>query len=135
MATVNILLDCTCTAKFVAVDAGGGEDFSGAATTFKMDKVSLKVTKTSADHSTAQDDVEFHRKTKNSWEVSCETKLANATLLAALKSNELARFTVTALTGLGFTVDALITDFEPEYAGPSTLKFTLKPRGVMPTFS
>ena len=136
MATgVSLLLDCTISATFAAADAGGGETFANS-TTFKVDKVGLKFNRSSADHSTGQDRVEFHRLTKEGWEATFETKLANATLLDRLYDNDLMKFTVSAATGIGFSnAEGLITGIEPEYAGPSTLKFSVKCRGSVPTIA
>lgn len=132
---VNILLDCTITATFAAADLGGGETFTNS-TTFKADKVSVKITTSTADHSTAQDTTEFHRITKRAWEVTVETKLADSVLFSRIGTNALATLSVTAATGLGLSgMVGVITSIEPEYSGPSTLKFTLKPRGSQPTIA
>jgi len=131
---VNILQDCTVTATFSAADLGGGEVFSGSQS-FKVDKISLKETESTADHSTAQDAVEFHRSNKGSWQCDIETKLHAPALLAAIRNNSLMTIIVTAPNGLGFTAVGLITGRDFEYAGPSTMKWTLMPRGVRPTFA
>lgn len=135
MATTNILLDCACSIKFAAADLGGGETF-GSAISFKADKVSYNESRGHADHSTAQDAVENHRKTKAGFTITVETKLYLATLLAGLNTNDLAQLTITADTGKGLPATAcLITGYEVDYDGPSTLKFTLAPRGAIPTFA
>lgn len=138
-AAVNILQDCTCSISFSANDVGGGETYSGAVS-FKADKISVKETVSSADHSTGQDEVENHRKTKSSWEITVETKLYPQTppstyaLLTALRSNDLGKLTVTS-TGAGVVGEGLIMGVNVDYAGPSTLQFSLKSHGVALSYS
>jgi hypothetical protein len=119
--------------QFSAVDQGGGETYGGAIS-FKADKVSPKKSIATSDHSTAQDQWENHRVTKYGWEVTVETKLYAQTapstysLLAALQSNDLGKIVVTA-TGAGVIASGVITNVDVDYAGPSTLRFTLKSHG------
>jgi hypothetical protein len=138
-AAVNILLDCSCSMQFAASDLGGGETYSGTVS-FKADKISVKETASTSDHSTAQDRVENHRLTKFGWEITVETKLAPQTgpstfsLLTSLRSNDLGKLIVTC-AGAGVVASGVITDVSAEYAGPSTLKFTLKSHGTPLTYS
>ncbi len=139
---VNILLDCTFSVSFSATDNGGGETFAGGGT-YKMDKVTYKYSKDTADHGTGQDEVEFHRKNKTKWEIVFETKLiagatSSTSLLYLLQTNELMCFVATALTGTTLTLTtpgALIVDIDADYAGPSTLKVTVKSRGTKPVIT
>lgn len=129
-AAANILIDCTCTMKFSATDLGtGSESFSGPIS-FKADKITVKESVTSADHSTNQDDVAFHRKNKTDWEIDVETKLYSSTLLAALRANALGEIIVTAPDGMGVDGQGLIMGLDVDYAGPSTMKWSLKARGA-----
>lgn len=134
MAAVNLLLDCTCTMGFAAADLGGGESYSGSYS-FGADKVSLKESVQQADHSNGQELYEFARKTKQGFTVNVECKLDNSSLLAALRANDLGRITVTAPSGFSFVASGLILDIDYDYAGPSTMKFSLQCRGASPTFS
>jgi hypothetical protein len=122
---VNILLDCSFTISFSSVDSGGGESFSGSIS-FQADKITIKDSVNSTDHSTAQDKVANYRQTKNDWEMTVETKFASATLLSSLKANAVAKIIATAPTGLAVTAIGLITEASPDYSAPSTLKFGLK---------
>jgi len=132
-AAVSLLLDCQCSILFSASDQGGGESYSGAVS-FKADKVTVKESISSADHSTGQDTVENYRKGKISWEISVETKLypqtgpSTYTLLQSLRANDLGKLIVTC-TGAGVTGQGLIENVEVDYAGPSTLKFGIKAHG------
>lgn len=134
MAATNILTECTCSIKFSATDLGGGEVYSEVIT-FKADTVTVRESITTADHSTAQDQFEMHRMTKATWDVDVETKLYNSSLLAALRSNALAEIIVTAPTGLGVDAKGIITGVEASYAGPSTMKFSLKCHGSAVTYA
>jgi len=133
-AAVNILLDCICSMQFSATDQGGGENYSNTVS-FKADKVSVKETATTSDHSTAQDRVENHRIGKFGWEITVETKLypqigsSTYSLLNGLRGNDLGKLTVTC-TGAGVIGSGVITDVSVDYAGPSTLKFALKAHGA-----
>lgn len=138
-AAVNLLLDCVCSIKFSSTDSGGGESF-GTALSFKADTVTVQETTQTSDHSTAQDRVENHRVTKTGWTITVETKLYPQTapstysLLSSLRSNDLAQMIVTS-TGAGVTGSGVLTDIAVNYAGPSTLKFTLKSHGTPLTYS
>lgn len=133
-AAVNILLDCVCSMTFSATDAGGGETYSGSVS-FKADKVTVNESTSTADHSTAQDRVENHRVNKTGWEVTVETMLYPQTapstfsLLTSLRANDLGKLIVTC-TGAGVTAQGVITGVEVDYAGPSTLRFSLKAHGT-----
>ena len=132
-SAVNILLDCTCSMTFSATDQGGGETFGGAVS-FLADRITVQENINSADHSTSQDRVENHRLTKVGWEMTVETKLypqtppTTFTLLSSLRGNDLGFLTVTS-TGAGYSGPGLIIGLEVDYAGPSTLKFTLRSHG------
>jgi len=131
---VNILLDCAFTIAFAPVDQGGGETYSGSLS-FQADKVTIKNSVTSTDHSTAQDRVANFRQTKNEWTIDVETKFASATLLSSLISNACARIIATAPSGLAVTALGLITEASPDYAAPSTFKFGIKAHGTALSFA
>lgn len=127
---VNLLQECVVTMTFAQTDQGGGETYGGPIT-FKVDKIGVKDTIASSDHGTAQDAVGFERMDKNTWQLDIDTKLYDADLLAALKNNALGAMIVTSRTGTGVNAPAgLICDVDIEYANPSTMKFSLKNRGV-----
>lgn len=132
---VNILLDCVVSMKFSASDLGGGETYAGSIT-FKVDKVTVNQNIASSDHSTGQDEVEFHRKDKLGWEITVETKHGDATIFAALLANALGELIVTAPTGLGISsAKGLITALPVDFDKPSTMKFSLKSRGIKITWA
>lgn len=133
-SAVNILLDCVCAMTFSASDLGGGETYSGSVS-FKADKITVKETMSTSDHSTAQDRITNNRINKVDWDITVETKLYPQTapstfsLLDALRSNDLGKLVVIS-TGAGVTGEGIIGDVSVDYAGPSTLKFSLKAHGV-----
>jgi len=137
-SALSLLIDCACSMRFSAFDAGGGETY-GTAVSFKADKVAVKKSISTADHSTGQDAWENHRITKYGYEVTVETKLyaqtppTTYTLLNGLQSNDLGWITVTS-TGAGFTARGVITSVEADYAGPSTLRFSLIAHGTAVTW-
>lgn len=138
-AAINILLD----AVFTIQGTNGGDDGvtsgrtpAGSPITFKADKVKPKIGRRLADHSTEQDLDELNRTTKITRELSVETKLdktASAPLLTLLMANTgiIVQFTCTA-TGANITSApyyGIVENVEWEYAGPSTLRFNIKPYG------
>lgn len=133
---VSILLECTCSIK-----AGGADSVTsptwGSAVIFTADKVTCRRTVDEADHSGGQDAEEFPRFVKGRNEVTVECKFSNPDLIDLLQDNDVAQLTIAnSRTGMGMDpLACLITGYEPEYAGPSTLRFTLKSRGQQITFS
>jgi hypothetical protein len=125
---VNILLDATCSMQFSLTDQGGGESFSNTIS-FKADKVTVRESVSSSNHATNQDPVAAHRKGQIDWEINVETKLYNSTLLGQVRGNDLGRMIVT-VPGFGVDGRGLITDVEVDYAGPSTIKWTIKAHGT-----
>lgn len=133
MATVNILKDAT-----VTLTAGGDDDgayTAGSSDTLKCDTVSYTAARRVEDHGTAQDEIEQNRTVKEAFDVTIETKLADATSLAILQGNEVVNVAVTAGTGFGFSCPMIVESVEVNYAGPSTLRASFKAYGVAPTFS
>jgi hypothetical protein len=127
-AAVSVLLDCTVSMTFSPTDLGGGEVY-GSLRTFKVDKVSINENAGSSNHATAQDRTANNRHTGNDWEITCETKLYDPTLHGLLKNNDCGKMTVTAPTGLGCVGAGIIVGLGWEYAGPSTIKWTIKAHG------
>lgn len=133
-SALNILQDCICSIQFSPTDLGGGETY-GSAISFKADKITAKKSISTADHSTAQDQWENHRITKYGFEITVETKLYaqtppnTYTLLSSLEANDLAKITVTG-NGAGFTASGVIGNVDTDYAGPSTLRFSIKAHGA-----
>jgi hypothetical protein len=138
---VNILLDC----EFTIQGTTGGDNgnatrtLAGTALTFKADKVSIKNTRSVADHSTAQDAAEFNRTTKLPQSISVETKLekkANAPLLTKLLGVEgvVVDFTATSVGG-SIEGTGIVEGPEFDYDSPSTLRFTIRQYGSLFTIS
>lgn len=134
---VNILLD----AVFSIQGTTGGDEgnptrtLDGTALTFKADKVSVKMGRTVADHSTAQDAAEFNRTTKLPQAITVETKLekkANAPLLTKLlgAAGVVVKFTATA-SGGNVEGTGIVEGFDFDYDGPSTLRFTIRQYGSL----
>lgn len=136
-SSIGILQD----AVFTLQGTTGGDDgvttgrtLSGTAVTFKADKVSLQASRSLADYGTNQDEAELNRSNKQPQTVTVETKLekkANAPLLTALlgTTGVVVQITATA-TGANIGASyAIVESFEWEYAGPSTLRFTLRQYG------
>lgn len=130
MSATNILSECTCTILFSATDLGTGAETYTGSISFKADTISIDETQSNADHSTAQDQFVMSRSTKTDWTMTVNTKLYSAALLAALRSNALAKIVVSAPTGLGVTGPGLITNIKVDYTAPSTLSFSIKCHGV-----
>lgn len=132
MAT-NVLRDCV----FSVIPGGAdtGEFTTGSALTFLVDTVSITQTNTIEDHSTAQNATPLNRITKLDWEISVETKMSRTGavgLESVLVVNELVGFT--AIQSGSQTIDVqaakgIVSSVELHYAGPNTLRFTIKPYG------
>lgn len=134
-AAINILNDVV----FTFEGTTGGDDGNptrtgtGSPVTFKADTVKYSGNRTLADHGTAQQAVEFNRITKTPESLTVETKLekkANAALLSALlgTSGVVGNITATA-TGASIDGVGIVESFEFDYAGPSTLRFTMRQYG------
>lgn len=138
---VNILSDCVFTIQGTTGGDNGNatRTLDGAALTFKADKVSVKNTRSLADHSTAQDAAEFNRTTKLPQSITVETKLekkANAPLLTKLLGTTGVVVAFTA-TSVGASVEGygIVEGPEFDYDGPSTLRFTLRQYGGLFTIT
>jgi hypothetical protein len=77
----------------------------------------------------------MHRVNKLPFSGTFETKLdSGGALLGLLRDNALVEVSTVA-TGAGIVLQGIVTEFTPEYAGPSTLSFTMEPYGVAPTIN
>lgn len=132
---INILADVV----FTVQGTTGGDDGSktrtpaGSPLTIFCDRVRTTLGRALADHSTAQDASEFNRMTKFNQSIEVETKLelkANAPLMALLASTNgvVVEFTATA-DGCSIEGVGIVENIAPEYAGPSTLSFTIRQYG------
>ena len=106
----------------------------GSPITFKADSVKCSNSRSLADHSTAQHQNEFNRITKTPQSIQVETKLelaANAALLTLLNgtSGVVVKLVATA-TGASITGIGIVENFDFDYDGPSTLRFTIRQYGA-----
>lgn len=128
---VNILLDVVVTLDGAGADDGAATP-GGAPITILVDRVQVRHSMNTEDHSAGQQRGTWHRLTKQDDEVVFEMKLptvSTAGVLNLVKNNDLLRFTISAGAGNNITGDGLIADVERDYAGPSTLRLTLKRYG------
>lgn len=131
---LNVLRDC-----IFAVIPGGADDgvFNPQPpVVIEVDTVSVSQTNVLEDHSTAQHGTPMNRITKFDWEVTVETKMqrtGSTGLENVLRLNELVGFSAiqTASTAIDVQCPAgIVGSVELAYAGPNTIRFTLKPYGV-----
>jgi hypothetical protein len=129
---LGILYDVFVTIQGAGTDDGTFGPLVGSATTVKIDKITPKFQRTTADYSTGQDAVPMHRTNKQPFSLAFETKLnSDGLVLGILEANPLIRVIITAV-GANEQLDMIVTEFTPEYAGPSTLSFSAEPYGVTP---
>ena len=132
MAT-NVLRDCVF--SIIPGGADDGQFNSQSAVTFLVDTVTISQTNTLEDHSTAQHATPLNRVTKIDWEITVETKFSrtgSVGLENVLAQNELIGFT--AIQSGSQTIDVqapsgIVSNIELNYAGPNTIRFTIKPYG------
>jgi hypothetical protein len=136
---LNVLRDAV-----FSVIPGGADDgtFTGSTPlVIKVDTVTISQNSTLEDHSTAQDATPLNRITKIDWEVTVETKMSRAGATGVentIAVNELIGFE--AIQAGSTTLDlecpkGIVSSVEFAYAGPNTLRFTLKPYGDPLTIS
>jgi hypothetical protein len=130
---LNVLRDCVF--SIIPGGADDGQFDTQSAVTILVDTVSVSQTNTLEDHSTAQSATPLNRITKIDWEVTVETKLSrtgSTGLENVLRLNELVGFTAIQTSSTAIDVQCpagIVGNIELNYAGPNTIRFTLKPYG------
>jgi hypothetical protein len=136
-ASAISLLEDTSGACTLSYQAGVGD--TGVLSTFatsvivNVDKISIKRTMTTADHSGGQNPEEINRATKFTGSADVELKLyvdANPTIFKVGLQVQLAVVATIGADSLTVTLQGIITDADPEFSGPSTFKITIKPYAV-----
>lgn len=133
---VSLLEDCQG-AVTLSYQAGVGD--TGVLSTFatsvivNVDKISIKRSMNSADHSGGQNPEEIHRATKFTGSADVEMKLyvdANAGIFAAGLQVKLTTVATIGSHNVTATLQGILTDVDIEIAGPSTFKLSIKPYAV-----
>jgi hypothetical protein len=136
---LNVLRDAVFT-----VIPGGADDGTWTGTTavtVLVDTVTVSQNSTLEDHSTAQNATPLNRITKIDWEVTIETKMSrtgSTGLENVLQANELVGFTAIQAGTTVLDVSApkgIVSNVELNYAGPNTIRCTIKPYGDPLTLS
>ena len=130
---LNVLRDCI----FSVIPGGsdGGTFTAASPVTILVDTVSISQHNQLEDHSTAQQATPVMRITKVDWEVTVETKLSRtgaSGLENVLRLNELVGFTAVQTGTQALDVQCpqgIVSSIELNYAGPNTIRFTIKPYG------
>ena len=130
---LNVLRDCIV--SVIPCGADTGTYTSGSPVTVAVDTVSVSQTNNLEDHSTAQNATPLMRVTKQDWEVTIETKqnrFGSTGLENVLRLNELVGFSVVQTSSTSLDVYCpvgIVSSVELNYAGPNTIKVTIKPYG------
>lgn len=114
----------------------------GTPVTVLVDKVSVKDSIVTADHSAGQSGTPINRANKFDFEVTIDFKLfgkpaSGNGITYTCRSGKQIRILINATQAataiLGEAVEGIITEAGREYAGPSTLRVTIKPYGPLST--
>lgn len=114
-------------------DTGVLQPSWGSGTTAYIDKMTVKQTMSTADHSAGQNPNPIYRATKYDYQTDVEMKLFDdSTQKAIFLGQQFKIVGVSTINSVTRTVTLLgiITDIEEEHGTPSTWKFTMKPYAV-----
>ena len=133
-AAVSLLEDTVATLSYTVGTGDTGVVSTFATTTLvNIDKASVKRSMNTADHSGGQNPEEIHRGTKFTTSTDLELKLYVDAIMPVLRVGlQIQLVTVATMNAhtITVTVTGIITDVDLEFAGPSTMKLSMKPYAV-----
>ena len=130
---MNLLEDTVCTFFIPGTGDTGVVATWGSGFIANVDKINVKETGTTADHSGGQTGYPITRFNKIDSEVSVELKLfveANTILFRARNQFKMTGVATLAGAAVTITYTGIITDSEFEISGPGTVKFSAKPYAI-----
>src|SRR6185312_9611763 len=133
-SAVSALQDTLCTFYIPNVgDTGVLPDDWGAGVVCYIDKVNIKSSINTADHSAGQNPYPINRATKGDGQLDIEFKyVVSPWQLSFQAPRQIKMVQLSTINSVSktVTITGIITDVENEIAGPSTYKVTVKPYAV-----